>query len=44
MDMEKINLGGFVGNDLIGESKKWMDELADLRLCYSFGKKMMMSY
>ena len=44
MGMEKVKLGGFVGKDVVGKYKNLIDDLVDLRLYCSFGKRIMMSY
>ena len=44
MGMEKVKLGEFVGKDVVGKYKNLIDDLFVLRLYYSFGKRMMISY
>ena len=44
MGMGKINWGGFVVKDVVGKYKNLIDDLVDLKLYCSFGKRMMMSY
>ena len=44
MGMENVMLGGFVVKDAIGKCKNLIDDLVELRLYCSFGKKMMRSY
>ena len=44
MGMEKVKLGGLIVKDVVRKYKNLIDDLVDLRLYCSFGKKMLRSY